>query len=175
MVHCSHCQVDWLQLLSSPIRIFKSRYCSQIKVSILDKLTQACPLIEEVDLSVDINSLAACKVSILHASYEPYPSRQSSNWVLLHKMISYNLTRLSLKGRADIQDSDLMTIVALFHSISVLNIDGCTFLTDQAHFVICHCGTQRLATNLFMLSRELHSRSSMSARHWCLEQNYAIL
>ncbi|KAH9322452.1 hypothetical protein KI387_017091, partial [Taxus chinensis] len=123
--------IEWLRLSSPSVRIFKSQYCSQLKVSILDKLSQACSIIEEADLSVDISPVAAQKVSVLHVSCEVYlGSRSSSNWTLLRRPILSNLTRLSLKGHTDIRDNDLVTIAALSPSISVLNIDGCISLTD---------------------------------------------
>ncbi|GLJ31186.1 hypothetical protein SUGI_0624940 [Cryptomeria japonica] len=168
-VNISHCWrfqeddiIDWLQLLSPSVRIFKSKCCSQLKVSILDKLSQACPLIEEVDLSVDISPVAACKVSVLHVSCEAYPShRSSANWVLLHKPISCNLTRLSLKGRTDIRDNDLMTIAALSHLISVLNIDGCTSLTDRGISCFLSSCTQLHSLHAALTSFGQHSITAL--------------
>jgi hypothetical protein len=162
-VNFSHCwRIDecdfirWLQLSSPSLRVLKSLYCSQLKVSILEQLSEACPLIEAVDLSVDVSPVAQ-KVSILQISHEQYlGSQTSSNWKMWSQSKLSNLKKLSLKGRTDVRDDDLIKIAALSHSLSVLNLDGCISLTDY--------GIGRLLSSCKQL-RSLHAAWTSFGQH----------
>lgn len=162
-VNFSHCwRIDggdiirWLQLSSPSLRVLKSPHCSQLKVSILDHLSEACPLVEEVDLSVDVSPVAQ-NVSILKINHEQYlGSQTSSNWKMWSKSRLSNLTKLSLKGRTDVRDDDLIKIVGLSHSLSVLNLDGCISLTDY--------GIGRLLSSCKQL-RSLHAAWTSFGQH----------
>lgn len=148
--------IRWLQLSSPSLRVLKFSNCSQLKVSILDQLSEACPLIKAVDLSVDVSPVAQ-KISVLQISHEQYLGSQTfSNWKMWSQSKLSNLTNLSLKGRTDVTDDDLIKIGVLSHSLSVLNLNGCISLTDY--------GIGRLLSSCKQL-RSLHAAWTSFGQH----------
>ncbi|KAG1369638.1 hypothetical protein COCNU_15G000040 [Cocos nucifera] len=151
-VHSS-AAVIWLHLALPSLRTLKASHCLQFKLEDLYCLIQKCPLIAEVDLTVDVSSVIPTKVSVLSASAERYqlsdcrPCKMlekillpnSENLTLRNPVLS-NISKLTLEGRNDLNDLDLLKISALSDSLSYLNIKGCTLVTDAGiSKLLCKC------------------------------------
>ncbi|XP_037491020.1 BTB/POZ domain-containing protein FBL11 isoform X2 [Jatropha curcas] len=132
------------------LRKLKAAYLLNFKTTTLQKLMLKCPLISEVDITVDITPLIPAQVSLVSTSpdIKPQVSNKSStvgNNVLdmtpYHSGTSLsNITRLVLEGRSDISDLDLQNITKLCVSLQYLNLKGCTSVTDMGiSYLICRC------------------------------------
>ncbi|EEF28381.1 ubiquitin-protein ligase, putative [Ricinus communis] len=95
------------------LRKLRAAYLLNFKTITLHKLMQNCPLISEVDLTVDITPLIPTQLSVI--SSRPSLSK---------------ISRLVLEGRSDISDLDLQYITELCVSLQYLNLKGCISVTD---------------------------------------------
>ncbi|TVU37009.1 hypothetical protein EJB05_18972, partial [Eragrostis curvula] len=98
-----------------------------------------CPWISEIDLTVDTSTVMP-RHSVISSSseilgkvkpnlrryYIQYPSYDSQ----LNSVFS-NISRLTLEGRNDIDDVNLLQISVLKKSLCYINIRNCTMLTDD--------------------------------------------
>ncbi|XP_008788422.2 BTB/POZ domain-containing protein FBL11 isoform X2 [Phoenix dactylifera] len=145
--------VIWLHLALPSLRTLKASHCLQIKLEDLYCLIQKCPLIAEVDLTVDVSSVIPTKVSVLSASAERYQPSDRTPYKMLEEIllsniekltltnsILSNISKLTLEGRNDLNDLDLLKLSALSDSLSYLNIKGCTLVTDAGiSKLLCKC------------------------------------
>nr|XP_010940313.1 BTB/POZ domain-containing protein FBL11 [Elaeis guineensis] len=145
--------VIWLHLALPSLRTLKASHNLQFKLEDLYCVIQKCPLIAEVDLTVDVSSVIPTKVSVLSASAERYQLSDCRSCKMLEKIllsnienltlrnpVLSNITKLTLEGRNDLNDLDLLKISALSDSLSYLNIKGCTVVTDAGiSKLLCKC------------------------------------
>ncbi|XP_062117547.1 BTB/POZ domain-containing protein FBL11 isoform X3 [Humulus lupulus] len=117
------------------LKILKAAYLLNFSISFLRQLVLKCPAICEVDLAVDVspiilevsnNSLTSgvrlVDVSPLHTS----------------KVRLSNITKLTLEGRTELCDSDLLYIAKFCINLQHLNLNGCTTLTDVGMSNLLH-------------------------------------
>ncbi|KAL3532064.1 hypothetical protein ACH5RR_005585 [Cinchona calisaya] len=118
----------------------------------LNSLLERCPLLCNIDLTVDISPLIPAKVSIVSSfpALTPLRSTEFSNISHCPRDASLtpisgprlsHITRLTLEGRNDISDSDLHIIASkLCASLRYLNLNGCISVTDAGiSFVLLKC------------------------------------
>ncbi|KAH7671420.1 RNI-like protein [Dioscorea alata] len=87
------------------------------------------------------------KVSILSASTDEYGRSKNTGYkfskeyfATMEKPLLSSVTKLSLEGRNNIDDLDLLNISSLFGSLCYLNIKGCALVTDIGiSKLLCKC------------------------------------
>ncbi|KAG9134625.1 hypothetical protein Leryth_000953 [Lithospermum erythrorhizon] len=122
------------------LRSLKAAYFLNFRTEKLHQLALKCPLLREVDLTVDVSPVTSTQVTIVSTSasftpanpINPAACESDSSMPFLYKVRFSNLTKLTLEGRTDIIDSDLLSISDIFPSLSYLNIRGCVTITDAA-------------------------------------------
>uniref|UniRef100_A0A2P2LXB4 BTB/POZ domain-containing protein FBL11 isoform X5 n=1 Tax=Rhizophora mucronata TaxID=61149 RepID=A0A2P2LXB4_RHIMU len=122
------------------LRRLKAAYFLNFNIATLCKLVQKCPLLSEVDMTVDITPLIPSEVSVVSCStaiMAPVSKKSFSvgnnslDVTFYHSgALLSNITRLVLEGRSDICDSDLQYLTALCRSLEYLNLKGCITITD---------------------------------------------
>ncbi|XP_073007356.1 BTB/POZ domain-containing protein FBL11 isoform X2 [Typha latifolia] len=136
--------VEWLRLAFPSLRMLKASHCLQFRMGDLCYLLERCPLVNEIDLTIDISSVIRTKVSVISTTAEKsqLSDRRRHNITVrnyllsniakpaLGKPVLSSISKLTLEGRNDISDMDLLKISALTDSLSYINIKGCTLLTD---------------------------------------------
>ncbi|XP_044465287.1 BTB/POZ domain-containing protein FBL11 isoform X2 [Mangifera indica] len=125
------------------LKIIKAAYLLNIKTTNFIKLVHKCPLVSEVDLSVDICPIIPTQVSVLSSNLAlPLASNKHCDVTsCYHSGPSLsNITHLTIEGRTDICDLDLEFISKYCVSLGYLNIKGCISVTDVGiSNVICRC------------------------------------
>uniref|UniRef100_A0A2N9IEU6 BACK domain-containing protein n=1 Tax=Fagus sylvatica TaxID=28930 RepID=A0A2N9IEU6_FAGSY len=115
------------------IRTFNAAYILNFKTATLHELVQKCPLLCEVDLTIDISPLIPAQVSVVSSSAAITPLlsnksvsvRENPGDVILSKksgLLLSNITKLTLEGRSDLCDvgiSNLLCSCMKLHSIVV--------------------------------------------------------
>ncbi|KAF3779054.1 BTB/POZ domain-containing protein [Nymphaea thermarum] len=94
-------------------------------------LLESSPLISEMDLSVDCSPVMPLKASILSSVTDGYQQLSGKLHVFNGRPALSKLTKLSLEGRTELRDSDLVNISLLANLLSHINLKGCTSLTDM--------------------------------------------
>ncbi|XP_050243495.1 BTB/POZ domain-containing protein FBL11 isoform X34 [Quercus robur] len=133
------------------IRTLKAAYLLNFKTTTLHQLVQKCPLLCEVDLTIDISPLIPAQVSVASSSaaIAPLLSNKSVS-VRQHPeddlsikksgLLLSNITKLTLEGRTDLCDLDLQYISKFCPSLHDLNLKGCISVTDVGiSNLICNC------------------------------------
>ncbi|KAL4605802.1 hypothetical protein ACB092_09G055900 [Castanea dentata] len=133
------------------IRTLKAAYLLNFKTTTLHQLVQKCPLLCEVDLTIDISPLLPAQVSVVSSSaaIAPLLSNKSVS-VREHPgdvsslkksgLLLSNITKLTLEGRTDLCDLDLQCISKFCASLHDLNLKGCISVTDVGiSNLICNC------------------------------------
>ncbi|KAG0494161.1 hypothetical protein HPP92_005155 [Vanilla planifolia] len=134
----------WLNVAFPSLKILKACHYFSITYENLHFLLHKCPLIDEVDLSVDVSPVSYAKVTVLSLHAEKYllademryrNLNQKLNLLNIGEVISTkpllaNISKLTLEGRADIDDLMLIKISSMVPSLTHLNIKGCALLTD---------------------------------------------
>ncbi|XP_042436539.1 BTB/POZ domain-containing protein FBL11-like isoform X1 [Zingiber officinale] len=136
--------IKCLALAFPSLSILRASHCSQFKMEDLYFLIQNIPKLTEADISVDVSPLLPAKVYIVSTNIEEYRVSNTSSYAMLgdkslfsvarptlENPIMSNISKLTLEGRRDITDTDLLKISALCGSLSYLNIKGCTVVTDM--------------------------------------------
>ncbi|XP_043697022.1 BTB/POZ domain-containing protein FBL11-like [Telopea speciosissima] len=123
------------------LRTLKASYCLNFRMTTLYHLVQKCHLVDEVDLTVDVSPVIPMQVTTISENIESCRDLSGSSYKMLRDELSFSsITKLTLKGRSDINDMDLQRISSLFASLSYLNIKGCTSVTDVGiSKLICKC------------------------------------
>ncbi|KAF2296472.1 hypothetical protein GH714_038330 [Hevea brasiliensis] len=133
------------------LRKLRATHLLNFKTTTLHKLMLKCPLISEVDLTIDITSLIPAQVSVISSSRAIMPLVSSNSFSAGNNfldMTSYHsqpsvstITRLILEGRSDISDLDLQYITGLCVSLRYINLKGCISVTDTGMSnLIRRCG-----------------------------------
>ncbi|KAA8516693.1 hypothetical protein F0562_016801 [Nyssa sinensis] len=115
--------------------------------SSFDAVQEKCPLLSEVDLTVDISPVIPSQVSIVSScpatmqristvnfGINNYPSNATLSY--MSRPLLSNITKLTLEGRIDVSDSDLQNIAEFCVSLCYLNLKGCTSVTDAGISVL---------------------------------------
>ncbi|KAI4348997.1 hypothetical protein L6164_009656 [Bauhinia variegata] len=136
------------------LRILKAAYLLNIRTTnFLLLLHKKCPLVCEIDLTVDITPLIPALVSVVSSNpaIKPLISGETSD--IRYKavdMLSFhefgigpplsNITKLTLEGRTDVCDLSLQYISKSCVSLCHLNLRGCISVTDIGiSNLICTC------------------------------------
>ncbi|KAH7671421.1 RNI-like protein [Dioscorea alata] len=139
--------VKWLHLAFPSLRILKASHSVDFEIDHLFYLSRNCCHIHEVDLTVDVSPVIITKVSILSASTDEYGRSKNTGYkfskeyfATMEKPLLSSVTKLSLEGRNNIDDLDLLNISSLFGSLCYLNIKGCALVTDIGiSKLLCKC------------------------------------
>ncbi|KAL7195808.1 hypothetical protein ACSBR1_035945 [Camellia fascicularis] len=123
------------------LRVLKAAHSLNFRMMKLCQLVQKCPLLIEVDLTVDVSPVIPSQVSVVSSSpaltsrgstvsleVDAYPSGASQ--LYMSKSLLSNITKLTLEGRVDVSDYELKNISELCASLCYLNLRGCTSVTD---------------------------------------------
>ncbi|PUZ52828.1 hypothetical protein GQ55_5G004800 [Panicum hallii var. hallii] len=130
--------IDWLKLAFPELRILRALYCLSFQFVDLLYLFLRCPWIDEIDMAIDKSTITP-RQSVVYSSSEVlgklkqnprkyYISRPSYD--RQPNLVFLNISRLTLEGRDDIDDVDLLKISVLKNSLCYINIRNCTLLTD---------------------------------------------
>ncbi|WVZ67277.1 hypothetical protein U9M48_016380 [Paspalum notatum var. saurae] len=125
--------VDWLKLAFPQLRIFRASHCLSFQFDDLLYLLLRCPWINEIDITIDTSTITP-KHSIVSSSSDilrkvkPNP-RYRIQYAPCDRQL--NISRLTLEGRSDIDDVDLLEISVLKNSLCYINIRNCSLLTDD--------------------------------------------
>ncbi|OVA03610.1 Leucine-rich repeat [Macleaya cordata] len=123
------------------LRKLNASYCLQFRMSTLFLLVQKCHLVNEVDLTADISPAMPTQVSTISTTIDGYHDSDAASYTMMKRRpLLSNITKLTLEGRSDINDLDLLNILAFSSSLSFLNLKGCTSVTDVGiSKLICKC------------------------------------
>ncbi|KAJ8570782.1 hypothetical protein K7X08_037754 [Anisodus acutangulus] len=124
---------------SSPsLTTLKSAYILNFRTMKLHQLLQRCPLLSDIDLTVDSTPLLPAKVSVI-SSFPAVVLQTSTSFneetcpavpaFHFSRRLS-NITKLILEGRTEIYDSDLQNIAECCPSLCCINLNACTSITD---------------------------------------------
>ncbi|CAN4118261.1 unnamed protein product [Withania somnifera] len=117
----------------------KAAYILNFRTMKLYQLLQRCPLLSDIDLTLDSTPVIPAKVSVISS----FPAvmlqiSTSSNDetcpdipVFQFSRQLSSITKLILEGRTDIYDSDLQNIADCCPSLCCINLNACTSLTDS--------------------------------------------
>ncbi|XP_020245630.1 BTB/POZ domain-containing protein FBL11 isoform X2 [Asparagus officinalis] len=145
--------IAWLHMAFPSLKILKASHCLHFTMEDLFYLIRKCLLMNEVDLTVDVSPVTPT-ISVLSATvegsqfFDGKPRKNSEKVIPLSNIGKYslgkpvvaNISKLTLEGRNDITDSDLLCISILSDSLDYLNIKGCTMVTDMGiSNLICKC------------------------------------
>ncbi|KAI3838823.1 hypothetical protein MKX03_002599 [Papaver bracteatum] len=109
------------------LRRLNVSHCFQFGVSTLFDLVEKCPLVEEVDLTVDISPAIPILASTTSSTTDTYHDTYVAPYFKKGGLL---LSKLTLEGRSDIIDLGLQNISAFALSLSSLSLKGCTSVTD---------------------------------------------
>ncbi|XP_026439913.1 BTB/POZ domain-containing protein FBL11-like [Papaver somniferum] len=102
----------------------------EFKMRSLFHLVKKCPLVEEIDISVDVGP-ATPNLKPVQQSMDVVADVSGSSFLRPGELLfSSNLKKLKLESRWDLTDSSLLCISAFYTSLSSLSLKGCTALTD---------------------------------------------
>ncbi|KAL3646853.1 hypothetical protein CASFOL_009397 [Castilleja foliolosa] len=124
--------IDCFGKLFPSLRSLRAAYFIYFKTENLCQLVQKLPLLSAIDLTMDVNPVIHAHVSITSSSSVPTPERSPYIYKYgLSKPLVSNIIKLTLEGRTNMCDSDLLTISEVCCSLSYVNIKGCTSATDH--------------------------------------------
>ncbi|KAK8473609.1 hypothetical protein PHAVU_001G188000 [Phaseolus vulgaris] len=138
---CVEHAVDCFRKSFPSLRTLKAGYLLNIGTISFLQLLEKCPLVSEIDLTVDITPLIPASVTVLSSSpaeIQPIPEKTSSVKYQAVQIMLFNefgpplsnVTKLTLEGRTDVSDLGLQYISKLCVSLCHLNIKGCISVTD---------------------------------------------
>lgn len=113
--------VIWLHLALPSLRTLKASHCLQFKSEDLYCLLQKCPLIAEVDLTVDVSSVIPTKVSVLSTSAERYQLSDCRPCKMLEKILLSDIENLTLRN-------------PILSNVSKLTLEGRNDLNGKTRF-----------------------------------------
>ncbi|KAK4345635.1 hypothetical protein RND71_035811 [Anisodus tanguticus] len=126
------------------LTILKAAYILNFRTMKLHQLLQKCPLLSDIDLTVDSTPLLPAKLSVISSfpavmlqtstsfHEETCPAVPAFHFV---RRLSH-ITKLILEGRTDIYDSDLHSVAECCPSLCCINLNACTSITDSGISVL---------------------------------------
>ncbi|ONM34254.1 ubiquitin-protein ligase [Zea mays] len=145
--------IDWLKLGFPELRVFRVSHCLSFQFDDLLYLLMRCPWIDEIDMTIDTSTVTP-RHSVISSSSEvlskakPNQKRYGIHCSAYDRQpnsVFLNISRLTLEGRNDIDDMDLLEISVLKNSLCYINIRNCFLLTDDG------------ISNLLMKCTKIHS------------------
>ncbi|PON55995.1 hypothetical protein TorRG33x02_297610, partial [Trema orientale] len=126
------------------LKTLKAAYLLNFSTTTLHQLLLKCPMICEVDLTIDINPIISeVSNNLLTTGVIPVDVSPLSK----SKLRLSNITKLILEGRMELRDSDLLYISKFCIYLQHVNLKGCTALTDVGMSDLIH-GCVRLKSIL---------------------------
>ncbi|KAK7396655.1 hypothetical protein VNO78_17811 [Psophocarpus tetragonolobus] len=133
--------VDCFRKSFPSLRILKAAHLLNVGTISFLQLLEKCPMICEIDLTVDTTPLMPALVTVLSSSsamISRVPEKTSGVKYKAAQIMSFNefgpplsnVTKLTLEGRTDVSDLGLHYISKLCVSLRHLNIKGCISVTD---------------------------------------------
>ncbi|GKV37522.1 hypothetical protein SLEP1_g45547 [Rubroshorea leprosula] len=118
------------------LKTLKAAHLLNFKTTTLHRLVQNCPLVSEVDLALDIDPLVSSEACVASSSpLQPGCSsiHHGSSATVYSKMKPSlsNIRKLTLEGRNELSDMDLLNISDFCASLCYVNIKGCISITDN--------------------------------------------
>ncbi|XP_019245810.1 PREDICTED: BTB/POZ domain-containing protein FBL11 isoform X2 [Nicotiana attenuata] len=117
----------------------KAAYTLNFRTMKLYQLLQRCPLLSDINLTVESTPVIPAKVSVI-SSFPAVKLQMSTSFneetcpavsaFHFSRRLS-NITKLILEGRTDIKDSDLHNIAECCPSLCCINLNACTSITDS--------------------------------------------
>ncbi|GER33719.1 ubiquitin-protein ligases [Striga asiatica] len=152
------------------LKSLRAAYYLNFKSTKLFRLVEKLPLLCNIDLTVDINPVIPAKVSVTSSSSALMPERSTKSLDVYNccsiASLSYrsrpwvpSIIKLTLEGRTDLSDTDLLTISQICCSLSFVNIKGCTSLTDHV-LALCSSnssGTQQYEKQSLLMAHRLQT------------------
>ncbi|KAL0426519.1 UNVERIFIED_CONTAM: BTB/POZ domain-containing protein FBL11 [Sesamum latifolium] len=168
------------------LRTLRAAYFSNSKTNELGQWVQKFPLLTNIDLTLDITPVIPAKVSIIASSSVPslepstassdiYNCQSATSLSYISRPLPSNVIQLTLEGRTDISDSNLLIIAEVCHSLSYINLKGCTSVTDHGIAVmilrckmlqsVLACDTSFRNNSILALSSGISSVTQQNERH----------
>ncbi|XP_020549701.1 BTB/POZ domain-containing protein FBL11 isoform X1 [Sesamum indicum] len=168
------------------LRTLRAAYFSNFKTRQLGQWVQKFPLLTNIDLTLDITPVIPAKISIIASSSVPslepstassdiYNCQSATSLSYTSRPLPSNVIKLTLEGRIDISDSDLLMISEVCHSLSYINLKGCTSVTDHGIAVmilrckilqsVLACDTSFQNNSILALSSGVSSVTQQHERH----------
>ncbi|KAK6126316.1 hypothetical protein DH2020_039961 [Rehmannia glutinosa] len=178
--------VDCFSKSFPSLRSLRAAYFLCFKTKKLCQLVQKLPLLSNIDLTLDINPVIPAQVSITASSSVLTPQRSTESFGIYNchsaSSLSYtsrpllsNIMKLTLEGRTDISDSDLLIISEVCCSLSYVNMKGCTSVTDHGISVmilkckmlqsVLACDTSFGNNSILALCSGISSGTQQSEKH----------
>lgn len=140
--------VECFSISFPSLRTLKAANHLSFRTTKVLQLVKRCPLLCDIDLTVDVSPVIPTRVSILStfpattssASFDSAGSPLPGSRSYLSRPLLSNITKLTLEGRIDVHDFDLQTISDICVSLTYLSLKGCTSLSDVGmSALICKC------------------------------------
>ncbi|GMH26341.1 hypothetical protein Nepgr_028184 [Nepenthes gracilis] len=120
--------IQWLCMSFPSLQILRAAYLLDIEALNLRQLLGMCSSVHEIDLTVDSSPIITSQGSIIcNRGFAGQVPRTC--WDVTSSFGSH-IAKLTLEGRTDINDSDLLDISEFCVSLNYLNIQSCISLTD---------------------------------------------
>ncbi|KAL1541370.1 BTB/POZ domain-containing protein FBL11-like [Salvia divinorum] len=142
----SYCLESAIEILckSFPsLRSLRAAYFLNFNSKKLHQLVQKFPLLTIIDLTLDVDPVIPAQVSVMVPSSVLTPEKPTALYDIYNRQstaslsntisrpLPSNIRKLTLEGRTEITDSELLSISEVCCSLSYVNIKGCTLVTDH--------------------------------------------
>ncbi|KAJ0726600.1 putative chromatin remodeling & transcription regulator BTB-POZ family [Helianthus annuus] len=105
------------------LRKLKAANCLRFRTrKLLQLLVDRCPLLCDIDLTVDVSPVIITQMSVTESSFG---SISSPLPVLCSRPLPSNITKLTLEGLIDVTDYDLQRISDICVSLTYISLKGC--------------------------------------------------
>lgn len=124
------------------LKTLKATNHLEFRTTKLLQLVKRCPLLCDVDLTVDVSPVILTRVPVLSSfgSSDSGGSPLAASWPYISGPLPSNITKLTLEGRNDVTDFDLRSISDICVSLTYLSIKGCASVSDAGiSSLICKC------------------------------------
>ncbi|PIN16821.1 hypothetical protein CDL12_10523 [Handroanthus impetiginosus] len=183
---CLESAIDCFSKSFPSLRTLRAAYFLNLKTKKLCQLVQKFPLLTNLDLSLDIDPVIPSQVSIVASSsvvategaaafINIYNCHSAASLYYISRPLLSNIMTLALQGRTDISDSDLLNISEVCQSLTYVNINGCTSVTDDGISVmilkckmlqsILACDTSFGNKSILVLCSGISSETQQSEKH----------
>lgn len=118
------------------LKILKAAHLLDFDIKDFRLLVWKCPAIHEVDLTLDTSPVISEQVSNSYLVIGDSPV--DVLYFCISRPMMSNITKLTLEGRSDLSDSDLLFITKFCIYLQHVNVNGCTALTDVGLSALIH-------------------------------------
>ncbi|KAL5570633.1 hypothetical protein UlMin_027208 [Ulmus minor] len=120
--------IECLSVSFPSLKILKAAYLLNFKMLAFRQLVQKCPMLRDVDLTIDITPIISEQVS--NDSSTAGDSLIDVKYISMTTSMLSNITKIVLEGRNELRDSDILHISQICINLLYLNLKGCTGLSD---------------------------------------------